>query len=657
MSGPFDQITPNTPEPITNILEIPKYRDAFASASILNSRQGKSAIREKVPKKLEAEIKRVSSFCQKEYDFLADSLNHCAKKLTHLLDNPQLIAEANRQILARELDVISEDIVNLERFIGLNVIHLMGVVKKCDEEHKTNMLDWFSMRIEREPFYLFNFQGFVTIISDLYFTLAHGFGETDTWSPPDSFDRKTTKFWVRPEHLLAVKLMICKHVPILLYGKKQGLNKGNFVDGKLKLDTLDGGTIVSVYFDNPDLEQYHARLNKQEGATLIRIRWYGKNDVPKSTCFIEQKTHHEEWVDAKSVKERFPLDYKEVKNYLDGKFTFKELVPSLLAKGQKKEQISSQWGLADEIQKNIRSQNLTPMIRTIYQRTAFQLTTDNNVRLSLDTKLTFLKEIPPDDTTNDWCRFGKFPHENALQFPLGVMEIKLNNEAPPWVIDLVKSGYLIRAEYFSKFQHSICIFFPGNVSKKPKWFRDNNAVINLNASDSKEWFNITAPLKYLDTGEPISDSHRTDKVLPKTSSLHEAFSSGLLNQTSAAIHIAPILPEKKMDCSFYLANERIFMKWIRVVFFLGTTATAFLSRGYDGAAYATYSFCLIIAVYAGCVFWFRKKAFTIKEPFSDPIGLTSLCSLIMLFFIMYAVVETSIPLPVPMQEYEPVDPV
>jgi SPX domain protein involved in polyphosphate accumulation len=63
--------------------------------------------------------------------------------------------------------------------------------------------------------------------------------------------------------------------------------------------------------------------------------------------------------------------------------------------GSKSDQLSSQWGLADEIQNNIISKNLSPKIRTIYQRTAFQLTSDNNVRLSLDTKLVFLKEVLP----------------------------------------------------------------------------------------------------------------------------------------------------------------------------------------------------------------------------------------------------------------------
>jgi hypothetical protein len=59
--------------------------------------------------------------------------------------------------------------------------------------------------------------------------------------------------------------------------------------------------------------------------SLFDLYWlarYGKNVVPKSPCYIEQKTHHEDWVDAKSVKERFPLDYKEIKKYDEAFFVW-----------------------------------------------------------------------------------------------------------------------------------------------------------------------------------------------------------------------------------------------------------------------------------------------------------------------------------------------
>lgn len=46
--------------------------------------------------------------------------------------------------------------------------------------------------------------------------------------------------------------------------------------------------MTSVYFDNDALRLYHDKIVRKEGATLIRVRWYGKEG---STCFVERKVH------------------------------------------------------------------------------------------------------------------------------------------------------------------------------------------------------------------------------------------------------------------------------------------------------------------------------------------------------------------------------
>ncbi len=51
------------------------------------------------------------------------------------------------------------------------------------------------------------------------------------------------------------------------------------------------------------------------------------------SVFVEQKTHHEQWVDQPSVKERFQLDSDLVKAYLEGTFKYEELIPRLKKKG------------------------------------------------------------------------------------------------------------------------------------------------------------------------------------------------------------------------------------------------------------------------------------------------------------------------------------
>jgi SPX domain protein involved in polyphosphate accumulation len=79
-----------------------------------------------------------------------------------------------------------------------------------------------------------------------------------------------------------------------------------------------------VYFDNDQLDVYRTRMERHEGSTLVRVRWYGDVDghgVPHEDTprvFIERKTHHESWSVESSVKERFRLDGTDLFKYIDG---------------------------------------------------------------------------------------------------------------------------------------------------------------------------------------------------------------------------------------------------------------------------------------------------------------------------------------------------
>lgn len=46
------------------------------------------------------------------------------------------------------------------------------------------------------------------------------------------------------------------------------------MNGQLNFNISDASLITSVYYDNDECQQYHDRLTREEGATLIRIRWY-----------------------------------------------------------------------------------------------------------------------------------------------------------------------------------------------------------------------------------------------------------------------------------------------------------------------------------------------------------------------------------------------
>src|SRR5262249_52270494 len=102
---------------------------------------------------------------------------------------------------------------------------------------------------------------------------ASGPGVSDT-----NFVRKSIKYWVKAENVSSVIVKIISHLPIFHF-------KGS--------DSRIGAAISSVYFDNSEFFCYkvrfipvnavcsndvakqknQSRLNQDEGATLIRIRW------------------------------------------------------------------------------------------------------------------------------------------------------------------------------------------------------------------------------------------------------------------------------------------------------------------------------------------------------------------------------------------------
>ena len=115
--------------------------------------------------------------------------------------------------------------------------------------------------------------------------------------------------------------------------------------------------------------------------------------------------------------------------------------------------------LANEVQYSILTKKLQPVMRTFYNRTAFQLPGDARVRISLDTELTMVREDNWDGKSrsgDNWRRtdigidhpFDQLPAADKELFKYGVLEVKLQTqygqEPPQWVTDLV-SSHLVEA--------------------------------------------------------------------------------------------------------------------------------------------------------------------------------------------------------------------
>ena len=131
-----------------------------------------------------------------------------------------------------------------------------------------------------------------------------------------------------------------------------------------------------------------------------------------------------------------------------------------------------------------------PLLRTSYRRTAFQLSTDNLVRVSLDSDLAMSAEAPTaaaavagTRSLHDaagasapvgggaapWCRdFASRPlaAREVVHFPYAVVEVKLQAKAPDWLNALVQCGLLLAVPKFSKFLHGTALLYQDRAGER-----------------------------------------------------------------------------------------------------------------------------------------------------------------------------------------------
>jgi len=324
------------------------------------------------------------------------------------------------------------------------------------------------------------------------------------WKPPDSFERETTKYWVKYSDLMYVKCQVIKHLPLLLFGEDADkMMQAVSSDPTGLVETLDHmtkvadtQTINSAYLDTHELTHYHERIRREEGAQLVRVRWYGDRPSGSGQVFVERKVHHESWVKEASVKERFKLPWKKMGAFLEGNFDPAEAIDAGVAAGSiSSSAAAKQKALAAKVRELVVGRRLRPKVRTMYRRTAFQFATSNRVRISIDTLLTLLND---DVERTDWVQneesAGLLEDESVAmevrvarrnlpedptwcyRFPFSILEVKLQGVAPAWVDDLLATGRLLQVYKFSKFLSGCAILHTPSIRALPHWFEEDGTI-------------------------------------------------------------------------------------------------------------------------------------------------------------------------------------
>ncbi|KAI9261592.1 VTC domain-containing protein [Phascolomyces articulosus] len=415
--------------------------------------------------RLEKELDKVYSFQRVKLEEINRRIESEAQEVEELCRKE---APEEDEFTASEMELghIIADVHDLAKFTRLNYTGFLKIIKKHDP--------MFMVRLNAKPFYKENYDALIVRISTLYDRVRtrgkERGGDAAAGGKQSAFVRNTTKYWVHPDNITELKLIILKHLPVLVFNPNK------------EFEAQDSA-ITSIYYDNDDFNLYMGRLEKSEGAEAIRMRWYG--GMESNTIFVERKTHREDWTGEKSVKARFPIKEKYLNAFLKGEYTTDELFAKMREQGKHSEkEIQEMEQLAQEVQYTTLTKRLHPMMRTFYNRTAFQLPGDARVRISLDTELSLIREDNMGGrfrSGDNWRRtdigvdypFKQLPEEDICRFPYAVLEVKLQThvgqEPPQWVVELVNSHLVESVPKFSKFIHGCATLLEDKINVLPFW--------------------------------------------------------------------------------------------------------------------------------------------------------------------------------------------
>eukprot|EP00899_Mesostigma_viride_P007379 jgi/Mesvir1/16642/Mv10177-RA.1 len=451
------------------------YYRLCADVDNLSVKDAKGAAGQQFAEALKADFARVKEFIERQITGCNDDLVRILLKLCNLAaeepDESKQKAWLDRQ--EKYADFIGTELGDLDTFTQQNCHGYVVLAAKFQSKGGGEELPkWvYENVLLASATYCHNKLGGCTVgLSDIYELVRQArdkaAGGDGVWVPPEVFSRSTTKYWVPPENVVALKRYLMKYLPVLIFGRDRKGDLAN-VQEKGLLHLNDASMISSVYMDNPaTLEMYEGRLRRDEGAQLFRTRWYGDQYSATSTTevYLERKTHHEKWVGQDSVKERFVLQYKHVRPLLSGALAVDELVKWAVDEGKVKAAgVEKMEKLAKESVAEINRRSLAPVCIITYNRTAFQSDLSNEVRISLDTDLRMFS-------------YSDAGAGDGAAFPYAILEVKLQGDGPPWLDGLLNGPFGVREVWkFSKFLSAIAFLQPAQVKLNPHYWNEIGA--------------------------------------------------------------------------------------------------------------------------------------------------------------------------------------
>lgn len=425
---------------------------------------------------LDKELEKVYGFQIKEYNTLLERLSRLESQTNSEESIKNLDADAFQTVLE---DLLSEA-QELDNFYRLNYTGFVKIVKKHDKLHPKypSVKSLLEVRLKELPFHSEELSPLLYRVSFLYNILRSNFSNVSkslseapklssvNGSVTGQVNFESFKFWVHNDNLMEVKTRILRHLPVLVYASAPTENddlidrygvaetdvaapssssSGDNFDNSLRDNKSYDPVITALYFDNERFELYNNRLLKVHSAPTLRLRWMGRlHDKPEICLEKRMVVEDPATGNTESDETRLELKPKYINNFIfNGDQKIKEqTLAKLKESGIGENQLTKTASKFDSLQEFIMQEELQPVLRTTYRRTAFQIPGDDRIRVTIDSDILYIREDAfdtdrPIRDPNNWHRTDidsdvsnpmKFLRNGEYsKFPYSVMEIKVKN--------------------------------------------------------------------------------------------------------------------------------------------------------------------------------------------------------------------------------------
>ncbi|KAF9110721.1 vacuolar transporter chaperone [Mortierella sp. AM989] len=471
-------------------------------------------------KLLNAELDKVASFQALKLGEVQRRTEHCEYTIQqHQLPSgksSEKLTLASFVVTESEINKITQDLQDLARFQRLNYTAFLKIIKKHDKHTGFTLRAYFmNQQLNNQPFHKENFSTLVSRLSCLYNIVRTGTAPVlskaqsiDSEEEDEELEQhgcipKKSAFWVHPDCVMDLKMLILKYLPLVVYEPTPALNSSHKSSSQLSTCLASESPVSTIYLDSQDLDLYMGQIEQHEKNETVRLRWYGTekkhmwvehqqrsmSPAGGSNAAASSSTSAPVHVEPIVTKHRFQIKSKYVPKLLQGAVTMDKTVEQMRKSGQKTEQEIQQFEESTSIvQSRIKKRGLQPVTQTFFNRTAFQVPGDARVRITIDSDIVMVRERSiksselyerpwdPTDLQADNYPFSHIREQDIVRFPYAVMQIRTltepNEEIPSWVDHIAQSHLVEMVPNFAKDLHAVATLYESRVGLLPFWLSD-----------------------------------------------------------------------------------------------------------------------------------------------------------------------------------------